>query len=164
MSHVDPAVIDLLGQTLYPMAEGVSSSLPYKNNLERAALMVAEFGFICNNAALHRAFRGKSHAYVFGIPPAVHAADMVYLFDTPLTPKVTNTTAFRSLRAYVSNFIVNGDPNQLKKGTPNSLLGFPEYGAEGNVIRINGPESIKTGIDPAKNERCDWWQQTLYQN
>ncbi|KAF2136678.1 uncharacterized protein K452DRAFT_237078 [Aplosporella prunicola CBS 121167] len=154
-------IIDYIVNTLYPAV--FDGSYGYRDEIQRAALTLAEAGFTCNAAALDWAFDNQTYAYLFAIPPAIHGQDVPYTYYTPggpaaasFVPLDTNVTVAHALQDFIMTFAETGTPSSLVPGVPV----FRMFGAGANVERL-GVSGIKEAVDPAANERCKWWLKQL---
>ena len=142
---------------LYPPV--FDGSEGYNNSIERVALATSDVVFVCNTDYLNRAYNGRTHAYEFSIPPALHGEDVPYTFYTGGGPSmsVLNTTVALAMQDYFTSFVENG--------VPESNLGpeFPEHGTDGKLLNF-GLSDITVQPDPTDNKRCSYWQTVPYYN
>lgn len=129
----------------------------YKDRIGRGALTNSDLCFQCNTVYLNHAFRGRTYAYRFSIPPGLHASDLPYTFYSGPNSSVQNETIALILQDYVTSF--------AKTGAPKSTLGprFGFYGPDSKVMYL-GLDKVAEIIDPAANRRCEWWQHAFYYN
>ncbi|KAF7876425.1 hypothetical protein EAF04_001517 [Stromatinia cepivora] len=146
--------------TLYPPV--YNGSYPYTNIWERASVITAEFAFTCNTRFLNTAFLNETHSYFFTVPPGLHGEDIAYTFfngDTTTSDggMPVNATVAAVLQRYIMNFAITGNPNGKE------VPFFPEYQSNSTtvVLGTTGLGSVQT--DTTANNRCDWWQQALYE-
>jgi len=97
----------------------------------------------------------NAYSYRFSVPPALHGDDIVYTFYEGPATAVQNDTLALIMQDYITNFVINGDPNG-----PN-LTTFPAYGTTQKVLDLN-LTTIGVLDDNLANERCYWWQKALY--
>jgi carboxylesterase type B len=123
--------------------------------LKRGAHTLCDFIFQCNTDYINQSFHGQSFAYRFSIPPGIHAQDLPYTFYNRPVQAVANNTVAVILQDYITSF--------AKTIIPASSLGpvFKSYGGGTGLLNF-GPDAILTTLDPAANERCQWWQKALY--
>ena len=130
-------------------------SLPYTTPQQRSDLAVKEYFISCNTISIAQAYLNKTHNYVFGIPPAIHAQDLAYTYypNTPSTGFYPQIAI--DLQGYITQFTLTGDPN--KGGLPQ----WPEAGP--NVKAINFTVAgIQTIASDAANSRCAFWNEATY--
>ncbi|PVH70633.1 acetylcholinesterase [Cadophora sp. DSE1049] len=151
--YADQSVIDYIVTRLYPPI--FNGSMPYRDQVSRAALTVTESTFTCKSFAVGRAFNA-SFGYVIDVAPALHGSENSYIFYNPAR-KSTNQTLAYSLMDYVINFAAHGVPSSAVDGLPT----YPLYGKTGAIVKFNAT-NISEGKDQAANERCRWWQLGLY--
>ena len=127
-------------------------------NAVRTIELLADYGFVCNNDWLSRAYGNKTYNYMFDITPAFHGYDLQFTFygvgQKRLLGALPEGRALE-LQQYITNFVKTGNPNG--KGVPP----FPQRGVNGslNVMRQDGWTSEK---DKSIGERCSWLQHGLY--
>jgi carboxylesterase type B len=150
---IRPSPRSYISSTLYPPI--FNGNFGYRTRLERGALTLSDFIFQCNTDYINRAFHGRSFAYRFSIPPGIHAQDLPYTFYNGPNQAVVNDTVALILQDYITSF--------AKTGVPASSLGpvFERYGKGAGLLNF-GPDAILTTLDPAANERCQWWQKAVY--
>jgi cholinesterase len=152
---VKPSVTDFIAQTLYPPV--FNGSYPYMTFFERAELVLAESAFTCNTFYLHEAFKSyaPSYGYRFSVPPAYHGEDVPYTYYTGATSSGVNSTIALLMQRYFTRFALTGNPN--KAGD----VSIPTYGASAQILDLN-VTGFNVILDPNDNERCRWWQKSLY--
>ncbi|PIA97498.1 Lipase 1 [Cercospora beticola] len=145
-----PLYKNYLANTLYPADA-------YPGQIERYAAIVADSAFVCNTFYLDKAFGNQTYAYFFVVPPALHGTDIAYTFynDGGPSSDVINVDVAIALQEYITHFAEFGYPSET--GVPH----FPIYGENATVTVLNAT-SITQAVDPAANERCNWWQKALY--
>ncbi|KAF2214415.1 hypothetical protein CERZMDRAFT_110727 [Cercospora zeae-maydis SCOH1-5] len=145
-----PIYKNYLVNTLYPADA-------YPSTYERSAAVVADSAFVCNTFYLDKAFNNQTYAYFFVVPPALHGTDIAYTFynDGGVSSSVINVDVAIALQEYITHFAEFGSPSET--GVPQ----FPIYGKDATVTVLN-VTSITQAVDPAANERCNWWQKALY--
>jgi hypothetical protein len=150
--------VDHIVEVLYPPV--FDGSYPYTTQYQRAALIISEGAFTCNNYYLAKAYKNETYNYLFAVPPALHGFDVAYTFflggATSLLPNdVTNRTVAFALQDFITSFAEKGAPE-----APGITM-FNMYGDNASVLRLN-----ITGIDEIRdsnaNKRCDWWQLALF--
>ncbi|KKA20555.1 Uncharacterized protein T310_5419 [Rasamsonia emersonii CBS 393.64] len=149
-----PSVVRHVVTDLYPPI--FDGRYGYTDSVGQASLITSDAAFQCNTDYLNRAFDNRTYAYMFSIPPALHAQDMPYtFFNGHPSLSVRNSTVALVLQDYIINFV--------KSGKPRSSLGpmFPRHGADAMLVNLR--ESNITLIrDPTANRRCLWWQMAPY--
>lgn len=160
---VSDEVVEYIATTLYPPI--YDGSLGYKNDFERAALLLSESVFTCNSLYLGRAYSNKTYGYVFNIPPALHGQDVSYTYweggnttETDLMEalnpySVQNATVAVAMQEFFTSFAQEGRPNN------GGVLAdeFDIYGPNSQVVSLNKTSVVET-MDDAANARCQWWQ------
>ncbi|EXJ65504.1 hypothetical protein A1O7_01845 [Cladophialophora yegresii CBS 114405] len=148
-------LVNYVVQTLYPAR--YDGSQPYTSPIERTILFVTEASFVCNNYFLNKAYGNQTYSYQFAVPPGFHGFDIPYTF---YNGQPTNVTAGMvapvgvALQTYLTNFVMTGNPNG--RGMPP----FPMQGKNASMNSIG--TTIQRVKDDTSNERCAWWQKTLF--
>lgn len=149
------AVRDQIIKEVYP--PDYSGKQPYTSPQSRSDLAVKEYLISCNTVSIASAYGNKTHNYIFGIPPAIHAQDLGYTYypdpdgGTPgFYPDVAT-----SLQKYLTSFTLTGNPN--RKGLPN----WPEFGKVGHALNLT-TTGIKQITSDAVNPRCAFWNAGSY--
>ena len=115
----------------------------------------------CNTDYLNRAYRGKTYAYRFSVPPALHGLDVPYTFyngpNAIVYPSlgVPDQSIAEALQKYIVSFTATGVPSG------ENLPVFPQWGNDKNLLDLN-VTGIKVVKDDTANSRCAWWQKALY--
>lgn len=115
----------------------------------------------CNTDYLNRAYGGKTYAYRFSIPPALHGQDIPYTFyNGPNSPGFFNLgipdqSIAEALQKYIVSFTATGVPSSK------NLSVFPQWGNDKNLLDLN-VTGINVVKDDTANSRCTWWQNALY--
>jgi len=92
-----PATVSYSTNTIYPPPG--SAALPYKTDLDRAALITSDVVLTCNTYLLAVAYQNYTYNYLFGIPPALHGGDLHYTLGPDLsTTSGPNPTSHPRLR------------------------------------------------------------------
>lgn len=150
--------IDYLTKTLYPAV--FDGSYPYRTQYDRAALIISEGIFTCNTNYLSTAYGNKTYSYLFAVPPAFHGFDVAYTYfpggAASASPTgVRNTTVAIALQEFIASFAETGRPEA------DGVRQFDMYGPIASVLKLN-----VSGIDEVRdsnaNNRCAWWQKSLY--
>ncbi|RAL64716.1 hypothetical protein DID88_001747 [Monilinia fructigena] len=146
--------------TLYPPV--YNGTYPYTNIFERVSLITAEISFTCNTRYLNTAFLNETHSYYFTVPPGFHGEDIAYTFfngDTTTSDDglPVNSTVAAVLQRYIMNFAVSGDPNGDR------VPFFPEYQSNATIVVVGSTGLGSLQTDTSANDRCEWWQQALYE-
>jgi carboxylesterase type B len=157
-----PGVGRYILEELYP-PPSPNNTLPYTDNIGRAAFLTAEAFFTCNTNYLSRAFDNATYDYLFSVPPAIHGQDIPYTFygtgsnltNSSAFPVPVNQTIAVALQNYITDFAQTGSPNG--EGVPQ----FDLYGPQAQVLNL-GQDGFTKIKDQTANERCAWWQKGLY--
>ena len=118
--------------------------------------------FSCNTYFLNQAYAGKTYAYRFSVPPALHGLEVVYTFyngpNSSALPSLgtPNQSIAEALQKYIVSFTTTGVPSAGK-----TLPVFPQWGNDKNLLDLN-VTGIKVVKDDTANSRCAWWQKSLY--
>ena len=139
--------------TLYPPV--FDGTYGYMNMIGRADYIVSESLFACNANYLARAFDENAFSYQFSVPPALHGNDIYYTFYEGPNSNVLNDTLALIMQKYITNFVINGDPNGPE------VPYFSNYSAGGQIQNLN-TSLINLIPDGLANGRCYWWQKALY--
>lgn len=136
---------------LYP--NDFSGKYGYEDQLGRLTQTLADALIDCNTFYLDKAFESNnaSYAYLFSVPPGVHASDLPYTFLDPDEPGLTvNSTLAQLMQGYFANFATTGSPNSAR------LPPFPK----GENLIVQNLNNTKFGPikDKVSVERCNWWQ------
>jgi hypothetical protein len=67
-------------QIVYPLI--FNGSYGYNNSIQRAAMIVDDWEFVCVNTALTCAVDNCTYNYIFAVPPAIHTGDLNSTFYT----------------------------------------------------------------------------------
>ncbi|KAF2100145.1 alpha/beta-hydrolase [Rhizodiscina lignyota] len=148
--------LDFVLDTLYPPV--YDGSLGYHDQIARVALQTSELSFTCNDNYLARAFKNRTYAYKFSMPPALHGQDVPYTFDNGggTSSGVQSVTVAHIMQEFITSFAITGHPSSPTWGQQ-----FPEYGSEANIVNLN-VTSITVEKDDTANPRCYWWQKGLF--
>ncbi|KIX92895.1 uncharacterized protein Z520_11371 [Fonsecaea multimorphosa CBS 102226] len=166
---IQPSVSDYVAQTLYPPI--FNGSYPYTSFFERAELTLQESAFTCNTFFLQTAANRKlnsvqaeDYGYRFSVPPAYHGQDVAYTYYNPATasPNVNATIALLMQRA-LTRFALTGKPNRKGDavGTTMPVYQGTSTAAAGKILDMN-VTGLTVIADPNDNDRCRWWQKSLY--
>lgn len=153
-------VVDYINEDLYPPV--YNGSYSYDSLLERQVLGLGEAIFICNTFYLDKAYGNQTYAYLFDVFPAIHGQDLAYTFYNDGGPDTSdllfNTSIAVAMQDYITSFAAVGKPTSPSvKGLPM----FKMYGSDADIIEFD-TNSIRKAMDPAANQRCDWWQKALF--
>ncbi|KAL6890056.1 Alpha/Beta hydrolase protein [Trichoderma evansii] len=150
---IQESVLDYVSEVLYPPTFNTTL---YSDFLSRAELALAESAFTCNTYYLQKAFRqfSSTYGYRFSIPPGYHGEDVPYTFYNGPSGEINASVAI-TLQRHLTSFAIRGNPNRDAK------VRIPVYGSEGLILDLT-PEGEQVISDPNHNDRCDWWQQSLY--
>lgn len=103
-----PRVVRYITDELYPPR--FDGSLPYRNQFERTALAVQDVTFTCNGLYLSHAFKNRTFAYEFAVPPGLHGQDVYYTFADGPALEITAPKVVEALQAYIVSFVEEGQP------------------------------------------------------
>ena len=152
---ISPAILDFIENTLYP--DVLDGSFGYHDEIGRAALITSELSFTCNDNYLARAFKNRTFAYEFTVPPALHGQDVAYtFFNGNAGSSVQNVTVAKVLQEFITSFAITGRPSSRTWGHA-----IPEYGPQANIVNL-GLKTITVQKDETANPRCLFWQKALY--
>ena len=142
-----PAVADTsisyITHTIYPPLG--TPDIPYKTEIDRAALFTGEVIVTCNTYLLGLAYQNRTYNYLFDVPPAFHGDDLHYTFGPDPSTKDQGIRAL--LQDYVTTFPETGNPNRA------GLPPFDNYGSGTQVLDLF-PGSVSMRSDPAASARC----------
>ncbi|EKG12710.1 Carboxylesterase type B, partial [Macrophomina phaseolina MS6] len=151
------ATIALLATQLYPSEYNASSSA-YASPLRRYATAYAEIAVTCNAQYLAAAGAGQAYAYVWSVPPGLHAADVAYTFYTgPAAAADPEQNLASTMQRYFTNFAASGRPN-WPVSVPRE---FPAYGSGGEAkgAMMNFSTALAVVGDNTDAERCGRWRE-----
>ena len=137
------AVISYITHTIYPPLG--TPDVPYKTEIDRAALFTGEVFVTCNTYLLGLAYQNRTYNYLFDVPPALHGDDLYYTFGPNPSTKDPNIGAL--LQDYITTFPETGNPNRA------GLPSFNMYGSGTQVLDLF-PGSVSMKSDPAASARC----------
>lgn len=149
---------DLILTDIYPSVDAVPGKLPYTNNQERLQLLRKEQTLSCPSYHLAKAFKGRTHNYIFSIPPAIHAQDLAYTYY-PTNPTIGFIPERAiELQKYLVEFILHGNTP-----APVGLQPWPFFGSteQARALNVTAEGILRTVSDQA-NPRCEWWNKALY--
>ena len=136
-----------------------SCQIPVKRNPYTSLARLTTIS--CTTDYLNRAYGGKSYAYRFSVPPALHGQDIAYTFyNGPNSSQVPSSGIFNqsiaeALQKYIVSFTATGVPSSK------NLPVFPQWGNNKNLLDLN-VTGINVVKDDTANSRCAWWQKALY--
>ncbi|KAH8127539.1 hypothetical protein FP744_10003390 [Trichoderma asperellum] len=150
---IQESVINDVSEILYPP---IFNTTLYSDFFSRAELALAESAFTCNTYYLQKAFRqfSSTYGYRFNIPPGYHGEDVPYTFYNGPNGDINASVAI-PLQRHLTSFAIRGNPNR------GAQVRMPVYGSEGLILDLT-PEGEQVISDPNHNDRCSWWQQSLY--
>ena len=140
---VADTVISYITHTIYPPLG--TPEVPYKTEIDRAALLTSEVLATCNTYLLGLAYRNRTYSYLFDVPPALHGDDLHYTFGPD--PSTKDQYIRTLLQDYVTTFPETGNPNRAR------LPSFDMYGSGTQVLDLF-PGSVSMRSDPAASARC----------
>jgi len=158
-----PEIRDYITNTLYPPVFTNVTSLGYNDTISRLSTLLADMLLTCNVQALMNAFgTNQSYAYLFEEGPSLHAEEGDYTFytyggavkDTYGFP--VNGTVAEALQDWMVTFGARGNPNG-----PGSVP-IQTYGKDHLMGGLSNKGVGTPIMDPAKAERCAFWQKALY--
>jgi cholinesterase len=168
------AVLKYITQVLYPPElEGPGDKLQdydpnrtksltvttYNNSHGRQTLFISEAVYKSIVLSVNTAFKGRSYAYSFSVPPAIHGQELYYVFynhqTTDIHHRPINVTLARIVQDYWLNFARLGDPNG------EDLPYFPQWGNNASVQGVSLADVAPTR-DSTNNDRDRWWGLELY--
>ena len=151
---IQPDVVDTIVLDLYP-----EESPLYADSLHRVLLLISELSFTCNTNYMNRAFLNQTYAYEFQVPPALHGLDVRYTFYAG-TGDNLGQALYADIaevhQGYITNFALYGDPNGM-----GGLPVFPMQGGNASMNAWNATD-VFTTRDDTVNERCAYWQKSLF--
>lgn len=157
-----PPEIETTGDLVQDYSPEQSKSLivtGYNDILGRQTLLTSETVINCLTYHVNKAFQGRSYAYLFSAPPALHGQELYYVFyneqPTDVFYRPINVTLAHVVQDYWLNFARNGDPNG------EGLTDFPQWGDEANVLGLS-LAGVGPTPDTTDNARCRWWQLGLW--
>lgn len=116
----------------------------------------------CNTDYLNRAYKGKTYAYRFSVPPALHGQDIPYTFYNGPNSSgffdygITDQSIAKAFQKYIVSFTTTGVPSSK------NLPVFPQWGSDDkNLLDLN-VTGINVVKDDTANSRCAWWQNAIY--
>ncbi|KAI9742336.1 MAG: hypothetical protein M1818_003869 [Claussenomyces sp. TS43310] len=151
--NMNASTLAYINDTLYPAL--YDGSQAYTTPFGRTNATMGEVTILCNTLFLQDAYRGKSWASDYVVPPAVHASDLYPIFYPHQLPGVAvNATLATIMQTYFTTF--------AEKGNPNSA-GVPYWPLAGNGVVLNlGDDGVLPAGDIVPAARCAWWQKALY--
>ena len=139
-----------------------SSQVSAKKNETHARLLARLTAISCNTDYLNRAYGGKTYAYRFSVPPALHGQDIFYTFyNGPNSSEAASLlgnpdqSIAEALQKYIVSFTATGVPSSK------NLPVFPQWGHDKNLLDLN-VTGINVVKDDTANSRCAWWQKAIY--
>ncbi|KAK5076791.1 hypothetical protein LTR64_005729 [Lithohypha guttulata] len=167
-----PQIVNYIVNTLYPAV--YNGTYPWRSPIDRTLKLVTESVFSCNTNYLARAYNNQTHNYQFAVPPALHGQDIYSTFyqgqGTNLSQGIYAPVA-NALQTYITNFAMTADPNRPSLNSAGgSVPYFPVQGNNATLMMLNYTVTSPTSVVPAiglardetVNERCTFWQKSLY--
>ena len=103
------AQIDYINHTLYPPPD---PNTTYTTQNARLSLLDADVYNICWTVLLASTYAPRAHNYIFAVPPAYHAQDLAYTFNSGASYQHNvNVIVAHVLQRAVTNFVQGGNPN-----------------------------------------------------
>ncbi|KAK4556861.1 hypothetical protein LTR86_005841 [Recurvomyces mirabilis] len=103
-----PKVLDYIVEVLYPPI--YDGSYGYTDIFARSSQLVADVVIVCNTYFLDKAFQNKTRAYLFGVPPGLHAMDVPYTFYNGPSSEVKSPDVALAMQRYFTSFAGTGVP------------------------------------------------------
>ncbi|PYI00090.1 carboxylesterase family protein [Aspergillus ellipticus CBS 707.79] len=151
-----PETMGNISQTLYPPVYNSSSpqNPEYGSPMERASLTVSDAFFQCKNLYLNTIFN-TTYAYVFNMPPGLHAQDIPFTFYNHSVPDVEaeffDEDLALTMQDHIVSFVREGVPSP--QATP-----WEAYEEHGRVLSL-ASKNVTMIPDPVDNSRCRlWWE------
>lgn len=154
--------ISYIANVLYPPV--YTGAYGYKDNIQRADLVITEFIFTCNTFYLDLAYNNKTYAYIFDVPPALHGMDVAYTYyngNGAPGGSVANATVAEAMQYWFTSFAKTGVPTAPGIVAGGVVPQFVQYGPNARVELLQAT-NISIAMDDAANSRCRWWQQAFY--
>ena len=153
-----PSVLNYTTNVLYPPVFDGSQAMGYTSQVARAAALVSELIFTCNTFYLDKAYGNKTFSYLFAVPPATHGQDIAYTYyngNGSASAAVIAPQIAIAMQEYITHFAETGNPN---------TAGVPYFNMYGNnaTVQLLNVTGIRQTVDPAANQRCNYWQKALY--
>ncbi|KAL9596055.1 MAG: hypothetical protein Q9179_004754 [Wetmoreana sp. 5 TL-2023] len=137
------ATISYITDTIYPPPSDAAA--PYRNNLDRAALITGDVVITCNTYLVALAYENKTYNHLFDVSPGLHGDDLHYTFGPDQSTKSDQIRV--AIQDYVTSFAATGNPNSVKQPI------FQMYGRTNQVLAL-APGSMAGKPDPAASNRC----------
>jgi len=152
------SLIDYISEVLYPPV--FNGTYGYKTQIGRTNVTIADFTIHCNAHLLASTLAG-AYAYLFTVPPGLHAVDIPYTFfngdtSTLNQGRPVDAEVAKSFQRYLVNFVMTGKP------TSKGLQPFVEYGSNDTVANIDATDLGMQIRDPAARSQCKFWQAAPY--
>lgn len=150
--------LDFMLKALYPPV--YDGTTPWKNPVDRVQSIIGELAITCNHRVMSK-YADKHGTpvseYVFSVPPALHGADQPYVFAKGPSPAIDSELA-KIIQSIIAEFVMQGIPGE---DTGPSAGSIPPYGEGSKVLNLtHGAPAIVDDLQ--SNERCDWWEKSLY--
>ncbi|KAI5815645.1 Alpha/Beta hydrolase protein [Pyronema omphalodes] len=149
----------------------------YKTNFQRLSAFIGDWSVNCNARYIAEAYKGKSWAYSFSIPPGIHAMDLVFTFfrtdlnlwnifqldiDIDFITQKNLATGFQS---YLTSFVRSGDPNKYRqKGGIPWTIDMPkaEFGKTVKALDVGLLGFKGINDDLMDQEKCGFWGSAVW--
>ena len=96
-----------------------NGSFGYTDIFGRSSQLLADFVIVCNTYFLNTALLNEDRAYLFAVPPGIHAMDVPYTFYNGPSAEVESPDIAQAMQQYFVSFTENGIPQAL--GLPTIL-------------------------------------------
>ncbi|KAF7526228.1 hypothetical protein G7054_g10825 [Neopestalotiopsis clavispora] len=117
---------------------------------ERVTDFVGDYGLKCYTSALSRAYGNLTHNYDWQLFPAFHGYDFLHAFYAGNQHDgLVDTTTAGALQHYISNFVVNGDPNAQ------GLVSWSTEGADSQLLAFTTTGPVQE-TDGTADSNCLW--------
>lgn len=152
------STIDTIADVLYPPV--FNGSYGYDDQIGRTSVSVADFTIDCNAHFLASTL-STAYAYLFAVPPGLHAEDIAYTFfngDTSTSDEgfpVFESVA-EAFQRYLMNFAMTGIP------TAAGYEDFNRYRSNSTLANIGVVNLGVQMVDPAAKPQCEFWQKAPY--
>ncbi|KAL8701999.1 MAG: hypothetical protein Q9201_004621 [Fulgogasparrea decipioides] len=136
------ATISYITDTIYPPPSDAAA--PYRNNLDRAALITGDVVITCNTYLVALAYENKTYNHLFDVSPGLHGDDLHYTFGPDQSTKSDQIRV--AIQDYVTSFAA----------TAPKMRNFHFGGGNVGAGTFSTPETTSAllGFQLANNIRC----------
>ncbi|KAL9597711.1 MAG: hypothetical protein Q9219_004968 [cf. Caloplaca sp. 3 TL-2023] len=145
------ATVSYIANTTYSPPDRTVT--PYRNSLDRAALITSDVVINCNTYLLALAYQNRTYNYFFDVPPGLHGDDLHYTFGPDASTKSDQIRV--AIQDFVTSFAATGDPKSSKQPR------FERYRSTNQVL-VLAPGSTGRRPDPAASNRCLMFQKNVW--